>query len=184
MRIELPYPPTINHYYERARGNKTIVSKRGKRFREEVALACRSAPTLHGKLRVVAEAYPPDHRTRDLDNLLKPLLDALELAGVYANDGNIDQLQIRRMHCTGDGVGKLTVEITEAIRWRHLYDFEVVDAVGIHACGGTTELAPEDIAEMAFCVGEVRNGSQWFMRFGESPFFYAVVATIEGETEL
>lgn len=42
------------------------------------------------------DAYPPDRRRRDLDNILKPLLDVLEEYGVFPNDEQVDILTIRR----------------------------------------------------------------------------------------
>lgn len=49
------------------------------------------------KLKVHIEAYPPDKRKRDLDNLFKSLLDALEKSGVFKDDRQIDALSIERM---------------------------------------------------------------------------------------
>ena len=40
--------------------------------------------------------HPPDRRRRDLDNAMKSLLDALEYGGVYADDSQVDHLEIRR----------------------------------------------------------------------------------------
>ena len=42
------------------------------------------------------DAFPPDRRRRDLDNLLKPALDALQHAGVYEDDSQVDWLVARR----------------------------------------------------------------------------------------
>jgi crossover junction endodeoxyribonuclease RusA len=42
------------------------------------------------------DAFPPDRRRRDLDNIQKALLDSLEHAGVYADDNQIDLLIARR----------------------------------------------------------------------------------------
>ena len=58
--------------------------------------------------------HPPDHRRRDLDNSMKGLLDALEHAGVYADDSQIDELKIVR----GDVMpgGACVLEITETPR--------------------------------------------------------------------
>jgi crossover junction endodeoxyribonuclease RusA len=56
-------------------------------------------------------AYPPDRRTRDLGNLDKALSDALQFAGVIADDGDIDDL-----HYIRGGVykgGRLKVMIEE-----------------------------------------------------------------------
>lgn len=41
-------------------------------------------------------ANAPDLRKRDLDNLLKQTLDALQHAGIFKDDGQIDQILIRR----------------------------------------------------------------------------------------
>jgi crossover junction endodeoxyribonuclease RusA len=42
------------------------------------------------------DAFPPDRRRRDLDNIQKPVLDALQHAGVYEDDSQIDLLVTRR----------------------------------------------------------------------------------------
>jgi crossover junction endodeoxyribonuclease RusA len=42
-------------------------------------------------------AYPPDHRRRDLDNLAKAILDALQHAGVYGNDCQVKLLTLAMM---------------------------------------------------------------------------------------
>lgn len=51
---------------------------------------------LEGRLAVRIALFPPDYRKRDIDNVLKPLLDACEHAGCYENDSQIDELQINR----------------------------------------------------------------------------------------
>jgi crossover junction endodeoxyribonuclease RusA len=45
---------------------------------------------------IVINVYPPDARKRDLDNLLKCLLDSLQTAKVYEDDSQIDYLLIKR----------------------------------------------------------------------------------------
>ena len=52
--------------------------------------------TLKGKLSVSIQAYPPDRRARDLDNLLKGILDSLQHAGVIRSDADIDALHVVR----------------------------------------------------------------------------------------
>ncbi len=49
------------------------------------------------------DAFPPDRRRRDLDNLLKSVLDALEHAGVYADDSQIDLLVTKRREVVPNG---------------------------------------------------------------------------------
>ena len=55
--------------------------------------------------------HPPDRRRRDLDNVQKAIFDALEQAGVYENDSQIDHIDIKR----GDVVpgGKLIIHLAE-----------------------------------------------------------------------
>jgi Holliday junction resolvase RusA-like endonuclease len=95
LQIELPYPPSVNHYWRRV-GTRTLISREGRRFRARVvaALAARQIKPLPGPLAVEVEVYPPDRRRRDLDNVLKALLDALEHGGAYADDAQIVRLTL------------------------------------------------------------------------------------------
>ena len=95
----LPYPPTVNHYWLRNRNGSVRISPAGLAFRQEVALKCRQEriKRLTGRLAVVVEAFPPDNRRRDLDNVLKALLDALQHGGAFEDDSQIDDLRIIRM---------------------------------------------------------------------------------------
>ena len=60
-------------------------------------------PPIKGRLALCMDAFPPDRRRRDLDNLQKAPLDSLEHAGVYENDSQIDLLVTRRMVVRPDG---------------------------------------------------------------------------------
>ena len=70
IELELPFPPSVNHYYRRV-GPRTLISREGRRFREEVCahLAAMGVGPLTGRLQVEIEVYPPDRRRRDLYNL-------------------------------------------------------------------------------------------------------------------
>jgi crossover junction endodeoxyribonuclease RusA len=57
------------------------------------------------------DAFPPDRRRRDLDNLQKPVLDALEHAGIYEDDSQIDLLLTRRRDVVAGG--RLDVQVDE-----------------------------------------------------------------------
>lgn len=48
-------------------------------------------------IKIRIKAYPPDKRRRDLDNLLKSLLDSLQHAKLFPDDYQIDRLAIQRM---------------------------------------------------------------------------------------
>ena len=110
--FELPWPPSINHYYRRV-GYRTLISREGRRYRREVVarLAARRTGPMRGRLKVVVHVFPPDRRRRDLDNLSKALWDALEHAGVFVDDSQIDDLRIRRGPVVPGG--KVLVYITE-----------------------------------------------------------------------
>lgn len=114
MVIELPWPPSVNHYWRR-QGSRYFVSSEGKSYRDELFYRCtryRGKFALKQRLQVTIDAYPPDKRRRDLDNILKSLLDSLQYAGVYEDDSQIDWLTIKRNSCRD---GKVIVKITECL---------------------------------------------------------------------
>ena len=117
FEITLPFPPSMNGYWRSIGPGRVIISKRGREHREEVIYACiveRGAITsdpMEGRLAVTIEAIAPDKRRRDLDNMLKAILDSLEHAKVYENDSQIDDLHITRL--PPDKPGSVIVTVTE-----------------------------------------------------------------------
>lgn len=100
IKLELPWPPSVNHYYMRTRRGM-IIGKRGIAYREEVKRIVRESPyademPMKGDVKLVAYAGPPDKRKRDIDNIFKCLLDSLTKAGVYEDDFQICDLRIVR----------------------------------------------------------------------------------------
>jgi crossover junction endodeoxyribonuclease RusA len=75
ISLQLPYPPSVNHYWG-VSGKQRFIGKKGKEFRQAVAEACLDAQiqTMDGRLAVHVAIWPPDNRKRDVDNTLKPLL--------------------------------------------------------------------------------------------------------------
>ena len=74
-----------------------LISKKGREYRKVVAdqvLIQKGAKHYQGKIKMSIEAWRPDERRRDLDNLLKAPLDALTHAGVYLDDHLIVHLTI------------------------------------------------------------------------------------------
>lgn len=69
------------------------------------------ARPMHGQLTVHVKVFPPDARRRDLDNLQKALLDALEHGGAFADDFQIAKLELERAEIVPGG--KVIVEIAE-----------------------------------------------------------------------
>lgn len=98
-RGELPYPPSVNHYWRRVGGNM-VLSKEGRRYKEAVrlrVLAQAGNLQLQGQIGVMLEVHPPDSRRRDLDNICKAALDALGNAGVYRDDSQIVLLNLYKL---------------------------------------------------------------------------------------
>ena len=112
--ITLPYPPSINHYWRHFRGITTI-SREGQTFRRNVCALLAGdgngprKPPMGGRIALAMDAFPPDRRRRDLDNIQKPVLDALEHAGVYEDDSQIDLLVTRRREVVPGG--RLQVDV-------------------------------------------------------------------------
>ncbi|MGP1677883.1 MAG: RusA family crossover junction endodeoxyribonuclease [Burkholderiales bacterium] len=111
--LVLPYPPSVNHCWARNRNGGMRLTEAGKEFRLAVQLAVNRAKATEmvGKLVVEIIASPPDLRRRDLDNSLKATLDALQHAGLYADDNAIEVLKI----CRGDVIkgGSLLVKVEQ-----------------------------------------------------------------------
>ncbi len=110
LDLELPYPPSVNHYWRRV-GARTLISRGGRAFRQMVCsiLATRGVRPLDGPLAVEVTIHPPDKRRRDIDNVQKALLDALQHGGAYGDDSQIVRLTIEK----GDPLdgGKTLVQI-------------------------------------------------------------------------
>lgn len=108
--ITVPYPPSINNYWRR-RGPAVYVSAAGKRYRRAVAGIVKIAGVKlqQGRLRVNVTLHPPDNRCRDVDNAMKALLDAMERAGVYEDDEQIDELHISRGKPTPGGMAVVAI---------------------------------------------------------------------------
>jgi Holliday junction resolvase RusA-like endonuclease len=62
---------------------------------------------------VLIYLYPKDKRKIDLDNRLKACLDAMQDAGVYDDDEQIDYLTIQRAAIKSGGGVKVTIEVID-----------------------------------------------------------------------
>lgn len=104
VRVAIPWPPGVNHIWRSIviRGSvRVLLSKEGRQYRDAVknalnAFARIPAACFAGPVAVHIDAYPPDRRRRDVDNLAKAALDALTHAGLWEDDSQIADLRIRR----------------------------------------------------------------------------------------
>ena len=112
IEITLPWPPLVNTYWRNFDG-RMIISARGREYRETVGdqmTLQKMVKHFKGQLKVEIEAFRPDKRRRDLDNLLKATLDGLAHAGVYEDDSQIVDLRIYWAKNIG---GMLKIKIEE-----------------------------------------------------------------------
>ncbi len=103
INVMLPFPPSINHYWLLNRNGSRRISEAGQAFRASVQARCPGINQIAGEVAVSIQAYPPDRRRRDLDNLLKSLLDALQHARLIEDDSNVADLHIRRHEVMAGG---------------------------------------------------------------------------------
>lgn len=117
IEFTLPWPPSVNRMWRNV-GPRTLLSRKGRDYRT-AALAYvldQRVPRqkLKNRLSVEIIAYPPDRRARDLDNLLKGILDALQCCEVIENDSCIDWLSIERGPVGRSGKVLVRVQAREA----------------------------------------------------------------------
>lgn len=98
--IELPYPPSVNHYWKSGRDKRgrpmRYLSAAASDFKRIVGLLCGRKNAFSGRVGVRVLVWTPDRRVRDLDNLLKGILDSISGAGVILDDCQVDEIHMRR----------------------------------------------------------------------------------------
>lgn len=116
MKLTLPIPPTVNHYW-RMVGRRIILSKAGRLYKERthyLALAQGARP-IHAPQEVqITIVWYRESKRGDLDNRLKPLLDALQGAA-YQNDSQVARIEmVRDDSCPKEGRMDVTITALEA----------------------------------------------------------------------
>ena len=118
LMFTLPWPPSVNTYY-RMYMSRLLISRKGREYRRTViGEICRQKVTQglsDARISLTIAVYPPDKRKRDLDNLLKPLIDAMGGAGLFTNDEQIDEIMITREAVDIDGPGYVRIHLTELV---------------------------------------------------------------------
>ena len=93
-----------------------VLSQKGREFKAAVAdyVVEYKVPKLgDAKLRVTMVLFPRDKRKVDLDNRIKAVLDALENAGVFNSDFQVDELSIVRGKTIKGGAIRVLIEEIE-----------------------------------------------------------------------
>ena len=90
LRIELPYPPTLNTAFLNIPGRGRVASKQYKAWTAEALWMIKSqnASQFSVEVSISIGIVAPDKRARDIDNLIKPVLDVLVKALVIKDDSS------------------------------------------------------------------------------------------------
>jgi crossover junction endodeoxyribonuclease RusA len=98
ITLYLPYPPSINNYWI-ASGHRRFISQRGRDFKAAVSsyVIEQNIPKL-GTIQVNIDIIlrPRSKKLMDIDNCIKPILDAIQDAGVIDDDVQVAQVSIER----------------------------------------------------------------------------------------
>ena len=97
IHLNLPYPPSINNYWI-ASGHRRFISQRGRDFKNDVAAYCkeyRVSSFGDGPVWVDIILRPRSKKLMDIDNCVKPILDAL-IGIVYTDDVSVQRITIER----------------------------------------------------------------------------------------
>ena len=109
IEITLPWPPSVNHYFGYARG-RVYLKQAGKDYRmavkNQIGQQVSGIETINDLVKLEVEAWMPDNRKRDLDNICKALFDAITHSGLWADDSLIDDQRVYRAR---DNTGKLKI---------------------------------------------------------------------------
>lgn len=125
IEITLPYPPSVNHYKT---VGAVVRTKNGKIYQKRVnsvatkdfywqvwarirAQGLKSFDT--ATISVEIDVHSPDKRKRDLDGILKVLLDSMQRGGLYDDDYQIARLLVSRKGIISGG--QVVVRISELI---------------------------------------------------------------------
>lgn len=100
-----------------ARG-RIYIAKPGVEYREavrDIVYEQNLERQMTGRLSLRAELHAPDKRKRDIDNVLKAMLDAVQKSDLIDDDNQFDELIVQRgIVSPGDGWVELTVTELDA----------------------------------------------------------------------
>lgn len=103
--IVVPWPPSLNNYWRFANG-RAFLTKEAREYKKMIGYLSKSwkYDVLLDRIDLDIVVFPPDKRKRDLDNLTKILIDALEEAKLFIDDSQIDRINIERGEIVKQGL--------------------------------------------------------------------------------
>jgi len=110
LHLTLPYPPSINTYWG-FKGHRRFLTSKAMQFKASVAHEVSLLGNKLGdaRLEILVALHAPDKRIRDIDNVLKPLLDALVQAKLFNDDSQVDMLTVIRKEYIAGGQCQVVV---------------------------------------------------------------------------
>lgn len=118
LELILGWPPSVNSYWlSAANGRHKYIGRKGIEYRADVFSRVyeHQGAFSEGLLDVSIKAYPPDKRVRDLDNVLKALLDSLSNVKIFTDDFQVNRLLIERFEVKKGGELRVTIKPYELI---------------------------------------------------------------------
>lgn len=107
VAFTLPYPPSVNHYLKRTKLGVVYKTPKAKEYCKTVARQLFEMHPTEGPVELTIKFWTPDNRRRDVDNILKVMLDSL--SGIlYHDDSQIFKITLEKMG--KDGIGRVEIE--------------------------------------------------------------------------
>jgi crossover junction endodeoxyribonuclease RusA len=115
--LKLPYPPSMNAYWL-ASGHRRYISKRGMKFKQAVVDYVQEyniSKLGNIPLEIEIWLHPRSKQLMDIDNCVKPILDACQDAGIFDDDVQVEELLVKRgFSKKGGGCTVFIDELTRA----------------------------------------------------------------------
>jgi crossover junction endodeoxyribonuclease RusA len=110
LHLNLPYPPSVNTYWG-FHGHRRFLTNKANDFKSRVAHAVSLTDIRFGnaRLQITVALHAPDKRVRDIDNVVKPLLDALVDARLFDDDSQVDLITIMRKQPIKGGTSEVSI---------------------------------------------------------------------------
>lgn len=108
LDCEIPVvAPSVNHYWGQV-GNRCYLTQRAKGFQKLVSLHVKRKDSV-ARLRIEITVCFGDKRKRDIDNILKGVLDSLVKCGLCEDDEQFDEIEVKRGKIIKGGLLKIKV---------------------------------------------------------------------------
>lgn len=109
IRLNLPYPPSVNSYWLTS-GKRKYISKRGVVFKSDVAQIVSQLDGFGDQpVEVSIILFPRDKRLLDIDNCCKAILDSLQ-GYIYNDDQQVWKLSVERGEKIKGGGCEVTIK--------------------------------------------------------------------------